>query len=155
MDAEIPMLEDQRIGTDRSSQPPSPAPDAPTGKQNPKFPAAHPARATPAFSGDGPIATGHLRVSVEIWMMIADGNPRRKNFGIRASPIPAIARLPLHIGDSGCHRRKISSPRQFYEIPPPRIGVGKDAEPASSPPAKPDGRISRIRLSSHWTIFMD
>jgi hypothetical protein len=40
MDAEIPMLEDQRIGTDRSSQPPSPVPDAPTGKQNPKLPVA-------------------------------------------------------------------------------------------------------------------
>ena len=25
----------------------------------------------------------------------------------------------------------------------------------ASPPAKPDGRISRIRLSSQWAIFMD
>ncbi len=33
-----------------------------------------------------------------------------------------------------------------------QIGVGKDAVSASSPPAKPDGRIPRIRPSSQWAI---
>lgn len=42
---------------------------------------------------------------------------------------------------------------------PVRGGVndrGREGRLASaSPPAKPDGRFSRIRLSSQWAIFMD
>jgi hypothetical protein len=48
-----------------------------------------------------------------------------------------------------------ASPQLSTTEPPNSIGVGGPGFRAGPPPSEPDGRISRIRLSSQWARLRD
>ena len=72
----------------------------------------------PAFSGDVPIATGHLRVATEIWMIAADGNACRTHF--RSPPRLAPDHAPCR------HHRPLLRTRLLVQSCPGCVEAGAE-----------------------------